>query len=32
MAPKSGGAQGTPTVAVGLIVFLLFIILMYVLG
>ncbi len=32
MAPKSGGAQGTPMVAVGLVVFLLFIVLMYVLG
>ena len=32
MAPKSGGAQGTPMVAVGLAVFLLFVVLMYVLG
>jgi hypothetical protein len=32
MAPKSGGAQGTPMVVVGLVVFLLFIGLMYVLG
>ena len=32
MAPKSGGAQGTPMVAIGLVVFLLFVVLMYVLG
>jgi hypothetical protein len=32
MAPRSGGSQGIPMVAVGLVVFVLFIVLMYVLG
>ena len=32
MAPKSGGKAGVPMAAVGLVVFLLFVVLMYVLG
>jgi hypothetical protein len=32
MAPKAGGKAGVPMAAVGLVVFLLFIVLMYVLG
>jgi hypothetical protein len=32
MAPKSGGKTGVPMVGIGLVVFALFIVLMYVLG
>jgi len=32
MPPKSSRTQGTPMVAIGLVVFVLFIVLMYVLG